>query len=181
MGGMDATARVHRGTGQRGAVTGPSRVFAQKAGEMPRIAVVGIDPDEKVIEAFDRGMRAAGANARIDYRWSGSDPQLDPTVVTEVVSTNPSVIVAIGSPNAIALQRLTSRIPIVFAVVSDPIYQGIVTSIAHPGGNVTGFSHFDTGVGGKWLQVLREIAPQRTRSCRCSAPAGVQLDFSYNR
>jgi len=169
------------GLGSAAAVTGPSRVFAQKAGEMPRIAVVGIDPDEKVIEAFDRGMRAAGANARIDYRWSGSDPQLDPTVVTEVVSTNPSVIVAIGSPNAIALQRLTSRIPIVFAVVSDPIYQGIVTSIAHPGGNVTGFSHFDTGVGGKWLQVLREIAPQRTRSCRCSAPAGVQLDFSYNR
>jgi putative tryptophan/tyrosine transport system substrate-binding protein len=162
------------GLGGAAAIVGPSKVFAQKTGEMPRVAVVGIDRDQKVVEAFDRGMRAAGwindANARVDYRWSGSDPQLGPAVVTEVVSSNPSVIVSIGSPNTIALQRRTSTIPIVFAVVSDPVYQGIVTSFAHPGSNVTGFSYFDTGVGGKWLQVLREIAPQRTQFVSMFSP-----------
>jgi putative ABC transport system substrate-binding protein len=129
--------------------------------------VVGIDPDQEVIEAFDRGMRAVGrikdANARVEYRWSGSDTQPGSAVVTEVVSSNPSVIVPIGSPNTLAVHRLTSTIPIVFAVVSDPIDLGIAASFAHPGGNVTGFSNFDTGVGGKWLQLLREMAPQRTR------------------
>jgi putative tryptophan/tyrosine transport system substrate-binding protein len=162
------------GLGGAAAIVSSSRPFAQKTGEMPLITVVGIDPDQKVVEAFDRGMRAVGyindGNARVDYRWSGSDPQLGPTIVTEVVSSNPSVIVAIGSPNTIALRRRTSTIPIVFAVVSDPVYQGIVTSFAHPGSNVTGFSYFDTGVGGKWLQVLREIAPQTTQFVSMFSP-----------
>ena len=113
--------------GGAAAIVGCNEVFAQKTIETPRIAVVGIEPDQKVIEAFDRGMRAAGwikgTNARVDYRWSGSDPQLGPAVVREVVNSNPSAIVAIGSPNTLAVQRLTSTIPIVFAVVSDPNYQ----------------------------------------------------------
>ena len=127
---------------------------AQKIGEMPRIVVVGIEPDQKVIEAFGKGTRAAGwtddANARVEYRWGSNDPQVITAVATEVVSSNPSLIVTIGSPNTLAARKLTSAIPIVFAVVSYPTGQGIVTNLAHPGGNVTGFSHFDTGMGGKW-------------------------------
>jgi putative ABC transport system substrate-binding protein len=149
-------------------VVGPNRAPAQqKTGETPRIVLLGIEPDQKTIEVFEQGMRAAGRikdiNAQIDYRWGGNDPQHSADVAREVVSLNPSVIVSIGSPNTQLVHRLTSTIPIVFAVVSDPVGQGIVTSFAHPSGNVTGFSNFDSGVGGKWLQVLREIAPQRTR------------------
>jgi putative ABC transport system substrate-binding protein len=153
------------GLGSAAAIVGCNEVFAQKTIETPRIAVIGIEPDQKVIEAFDRGMRAAGwikdANARVEYGWG---TQLSAAaVVAEVVSSNPSVIVSIGSPNTFAARKLTSTIPIVFAIVSDPVGQGIVTSFAHPGGNVTGFSNYDSEIGGKWLQVLREMAPQRTR------------------
>jgi putative tryptophan/tyrosine transport system substrate-binding protein len=156
------------GLGSTAIVAGPNRAPAQqKIGETPRIAVIGIDSDQEVIEAFDRGMRAAGrikdANARVEYRWSGSDIQLGSAVVTEVVSSNPTIIVTIASPNTLATQRLTSTIPVVFAVVSDPIGQGIVTNLAHPGGNMTGFSYFDSAIGGKWLQLLQEMTPQRTR------------------
>jgi putative tryptophan/tyrosine transport system substrate-binding protein len=113
------------GLGGAAAIVGCNEVSAQKAIETPRIAVIGIDPDQEVIEAFDRGMRVAGriknANARVEYRWSGSDTQLGSAVVTEVVSSNPSVIVPIGWPNTRAVHGLTSTIPIVFAVVSDPL------------------------------------------------------------
>ena len=171
--------------GGAAAIVGCNEVFAQKTIETPRIAVVGIEPDQKVIEAFDRGMRTVGwikdANARVEYRWSGSDPQLSAAIVREVINSTPSVIVPIGSPNTLVVHRLTSTIPIVFAVVSDPIYQGIATSFAHPGGNVTGFSNFDTGVGGKWLQLLREMAPQRTRFVSMFNPTNNQIIEFFQR
>jgi len=146
----------------------PELVFAQRTGEMPRIAVVRADPnDQQDTAVFEKGMRAAGwikdINVRLDYYVRRDDPQLTTSVVTEVVSSNPTIIVTIASPNTLATQRLTSTIPIVFAVVSDPIGQGVVTNFAHPGGNVTGFSYFDSGIGGKWLQLLLEMTPQRTR------------------
>ena len=146
----------------------PELVFAQRTGEMPRIAVVRADPnDQQDTAVFEKGMRAAGwikdINVRLDYYVRRDDPQLSTSVVTEVVSSNPTIIVTIASPNTLATQRLISTIPIVFTVVSDPIGQGVVTNFAHPGGNVTGFSYFDSGIGGKWLQLLLEMTPQRTR------------------
>ena len=146
----------------------PELVFAQKTGEMPRIAMVRADPgDRQDVAVFEQGMRAAGwikdINVRLDYYVGSDDPQRITSVATEAVSSNPTIIVTVASPNTLATQRLTSTIPIVFAVVSDPIGQGIVTNFAHPGGNVTGFSYFDSGIGGKWLQLLREMTPHRTR------------------
>ena len=158
------------------AIVGPNGVFAQKTGDMPSIVVVGADPDRKDIVTFEQGMRAAGwindANVRIDYRLGGNDPQLTTPVIAEIVRSNPSMIVTFGSPNTLATCRLTPGIPIVFAVVSDPIGQGIVTNFPHPGGNVTGFSNFDSGMGGKWLQLLQEMAPQRTRFTSMFNPTG---------
>jgi putative tryptophan/tyrosine transport system substrate-binding protein len=125
---------------------------------------------------FEQGMRAAGwtkdNNVRLDYYLGSDDPQLTASVVTEVVSSNPTIIVTIGSPNTLAAHRLTSRIPIVFSVVSYPIDQGIVTNLAHPGGNVTGFSYYDSGMGGKWLQLLQEMTPQRKRFVSMYNPIG---------
>jgi len=123
--------------------------------------------DGQDIAMFDQGMRAAGwtkdINVRLDYYVGSDDTQLASSVVTEVLSSNPTIIVTIASPNTLAAHRLTSTIPIVFAVVSYPIDQGIVPNLARPGGNVTGFSYFDGGIGGKWLQLLLEMTPQRTR------------------
>jgi putative ABC transport system substrate-binding protein len=164
----------------------PELVFAQKTGEMPRIAVVRADPnDQQDTAVFERGMRAAGwikdINIRLDYYVARDDPQLTRSVVTEVVSSNPTIIVTLASTNTLATQRLTSTIPIVFAVVSDPIGQGIVTNFAHPGGNVTGFSYFDNGIGGKWLQLLREMTPQRTRFVSMYSPTGGPIAELFQR
>ena len=163
--------------GGAAAIVGCNEVLAQKTGEMPRIAMVRVDPDDRQdVAVFEQGMRAAGwikdINVRLDYYVSSDDPQRITTVATEAVSSNPTIIVTIASPNTLATQRLTSTIPIVFAVVSDPIGQGIATNFAHPGGNVTGFSYFDSGIGGKWLQLLREMTPQRTRFVSMFSPTG---------
>ena len=156
------------GLGSAAVIVCPRIVFAQKIGEMPKIAMVRVAPgDGQDIAMFDQGMRAAGwtkdINVRLDYYVGSDDTQLASSVVTEVLSSNPTIIVTIASPNTLAAHRLTSTIPIVFAVVSYPIDQGIVPNLARPGGNVTGFSYFDGGIGGKWLQLLLEMTPQRTR------------------
>src|SRR5262245_58573980 len=117
------------GLGSAAAIAGPNRVFAQKIGEMPRIAMVRVDVRyEQDIAAFDEGMRAAGwikdINVRLDYYVGSDDAQLATSLVTEVVGSNPTIMVTIASSNTLAARRLTSTIPIVFAVVSYPIDQG---------------------------------------------------------
>ena len=164
----------------------PRIIFAQKIGEMPRIAVVRADPDDRQdVAVFEKGMRAAGwikdINVRLDYYIGRDNSQLASSVVAEVVSSNPTIIVTIASPNTLAAHRLTSTIPIVFAVVSYPIDQGIAPSLAHPGGNVTGFSYFDGGIGGKWLQLLQEMTPQRTRFVSMYNPTGGPLPELFQR
>src|SRR5262249_15845493 len=131
------------GLGGAAVIVWPKGAFAQKTGEMPRIAIVRVESDRKNdIAVFEQGMRAAGwikdVNVRLDYYVGGDDPQITKSIATDVVSSNPGVIVTIGSPNTLAAHRLTSTIPIVFAVVSDPVGQGIVKNFAHPAGNVTG-------------------------------------------
>jgi putative ABC transport system substrate-binding protein len=137
-----------------------------------KLAVVSVEPEPKAIAAFEQGMRAAGwvkdTNIRIDYYWGRTDPA---PVVAEVVGLKPTVMATWGSPNSREAHKATSTIPIVFAVVSDPIGLGIVKSLARPGGNVTGFSHFDAGMGGKWLELLHEITPKTTRVASMFNPA----------
>jgi putative ABC transport system substrate-binding protein len=105
----------------------------------------------------------AGRNVRIDYRWgAGSVDRLQP-LARELVQLNPEVLLAVTTPATAALQHETRAIPIVFAIVSDPIGSGFVTSLANPGGNITGFINIEGSLPGKWLDLLREVAPGTTR------------------
>jgi putative ABC transport system substrate-binding protein len=104
-----------------------------------------------------------GRNVRIDYRWAAQDTARIRTFAKELVELQPDVILARTTPVTAALQHETRTIPIVFVVVSDPVGDGLVASVAHPGGNVTGFTNVDASLGGKWLQLLKEIAPRIKR------------------
>jgi putative ABC transport system substrate-binding protein len=101
-----------------------------------------------------------GRNAKIDYRWVTGDLR---KAATELVTLSPDVILASTTPAVAALQQATSTVPIVFAQVADPVSAGFVASLAKPGGNMTGFSTFEYEIGAKWLEVLKEIAPNVTR------------------
>ncbi len=103
-----------------------------------------------------------GRNLQIDYRWSAG-PDRAPSYAAELVRLGPEVIVANGSPALSALHQATRTIPVVFVVVVDPVGAGYVESLAHPGGNITGFSTFEPEMGTKWLELLRETSPALRR------------------
>jgi ABC-type uncharacterized transport system substrate-binding protein len=104
-----------------------------------------------------------GRNVRIDYRWGGGDATRIRALVSELVALGPDVILASGGTMVGPLQQATRTIPIVFISATDPVGSGYVESLAHPGGNATGFTLFEYGVSGKWLELLKEIAPRVTR------------------
>ena len=104
-----------------------------------------------------------GRNARIETRWwTGTIDEMRPTVA-ELLAPSPDVIMAFSNPAVALLKSSTGKIPIVFVGVGDPIGDGFVPSLAHPGGNITGFAGTDGPIGGKWLEVLKETAPHVTR------------------
>ncbi len=115
------------------------------------------------VAALTKGLHALdwreGGNLRIDWRWTGGDPALFDRDAAELLALGPDVLLAQGSPSVVALRRQTSTIPIVFTMVSDPEGQGFVESLAHPGGNVTGFSDFNPLMAGKWLEILTQMTP----------------------
>jgi putative ABC transport system substrate-binding protein len=117
--------------------------------------------------AFEQAIKelgwTSGGNLRIDYRWSGNDPELIRKFVAELVALAPDVIVASGSVVVPPMVRATRDIPIVFLQVIDPVGSGLIASMAHPGGNVTGFTQFEYSLAGKWLELLKEIAPNVSR------------------
>jgi putative tryptophan/tyrosine transport system substrate-binding protein len=102
-------------------------------------------------------------NIRIETRWGDADPHRMKTLAKEIVELSPDVLVAYATPAVKALQELTRSIPIVFLTVTDPLGQGLVTSLANPGGNTTGFAVFEFSLGSKWLEALKLIAPGITR------------------
>ncbi len=104
-----------------------------------------------------------GRNVRIDYRWGAGDPERYRAHAAELVALAPDVVLAQGSSTVIALQRATRAVPIVFANVTDPVGGSLVASLARPGGNATGFTSTEFGFAGKWLELLKEIAPRVTR------------------
>jgi putative tryptophan/tyrosine transport system substrate-binding protein len=104
-----------------------------------------------------------GRNVHIDYRWGAGSVDRMRLFARELVQLNPDALVTISTPATAALQAETRTIPIVFAWVSDPVGSGFVSSLAHPGGNITGFLNIETSVIGKWLSLMREIAPQVSR------------------
>jgi putative ABC transport system substrate-binding protein len=104
-----------------------------------------------------------GRNVQIDIRWGGDDAERDRRYAAELIAPAPNIIMAAGTLSVSALQRHGNAIPIVFAGVADPVGAGLVSNLAHPGGNVTGFMVFEYSMGGKWLELLKQIVPQLTR------------------
>jgi putative ABC transport system substrate-binding protein len=104
-----------------------------------------------------------GRNIRIDYRWGDADAGRIQALAKELVDLRPDVLIAHSTPSAKGLLQATRSIPIVFLTVTDPLGQGLVASLAHPGENITGFSVFEFSLGTKWVEVLRQIAPSTRR------------------
>jgi putative ABC transport system substrate-binding protein len=104
-----------------------------------------------------------GHNVRIDYRWSAGDSDNIRKFASELIALGPDVVMAFTSAAVTALRQATSTVPIVFAVVADPVGAGYVESLARPGGNVTGFAAQEYAVGGKWMELLKETVPHLTR------------------
>jgi putative ABC transport system substrate-binding protein len=122
-----------------------------------------------------------GGNLRVDWRWTGGDAALFDRYAAELVALGPDVLLAQASPSVVALRRKTNTIPVVFTMVTDPVGQGFVGNLAHPGGNVTGFSDFNALMAGKWLQMLTQVAPPVTRVAVLYNPttapyAGLMMD-----
>jgi putative ABC transport system substrate-binding protein len=104
-----------------------------------------------------------GRNIQIDFRWPGSDLDRAQRLAKELVALRPDVLIGRSTPTTAALKRESSTIPIIFVNVTEPVQQGFVQSLPRPGGNITGFSNFEASIGGKWLQLLKEVAPRTTR------------------
>ena len=102
-------------------------------------------------------------NLRIELRWGAGDADRIGTLAKELVDMRPDAIFGVTTPVIGALARETRTIPIVFAILADPIGGGFAASIAHPGGNITGFAALDSALGGKWVGLLKEIAPRTVR------------------
>jgi len=117
-----------------------------------------------------------GRNVRIDYRFAPSGSQVQ-VLARELVALEPDVILAQSTPATTALKRETSTIPIVFASVADPIGSGFVTSLSRPGGNLTGLLQYEEGITGKWLALLKEIAPNITRAALLANPKTAAFDY----
>ena len=156
-----------------GAAAWPVAAGAQQPGRVRSIGVlVNLPANDTVTRArfgaFRRTLQelgwSEGGNLRIEYRWTeGGDDELG-RYAQELVALSPEVIMGAGSPTVVALRKATRTIPIVFALVADPVGAGFVESLARPGGNATGFTAFEYTIGGKWLELLREIAPQVTHA-----------------
>jgi putative ABC transport system substrate-binding protein len=151
------------------AVVWPITARAQRPERPRRIGLLIPFPDDRdplvreYLSAFKQRLHELGwiesRNIRLDYRFTGQNAERIRTGGEELIALTPDVIVVWANPAAAILRKTTQTIPIVFTVVSDPIGGGFVTNLARPGGNITGFQNFETEIGGKWLEVLREIAP----------------------
>ena len=150
----------------------PLAARAQQPEPMRRIGVLmAVAEDDAVAQErlgpFRQTLRKLGwidsRNVRVDVRWAFGDINRAKTYAAEIVGLAPEVIVAHSGPVLSALRRQTSTIPIIFLQVTDPVGQGFVQSLARPGGNITGFTHFEPSMGGKWLEMLKEIAPHTER------------------
>ena len=120
-------------------------------------------------------------NIRIDYRFAAGDPALYKTYAAELVALSPEVLLAGNTPAVEALRQQTRTTPIVFVLVSYPVELGFVQGLARPGGNVTGFSAYDAPIMGKWVQLLKEIAPGVTRVAVIFNPGAAPFATFFNR
>ena len=154
-------------------VAGSPRTRAQPPPGKRRVGVLmgyaEDDPEAQVrIAVFKERLAASGwaegRNLTLDVRWSRGDVERAARFAKELVTLKPDVILAVTTAVTAALQKETSTIPIVFAVVSDPVGSGFVKTLARPGGTITGFTNLEASLAEKWLQLIKEIAPRVTRA-----------------
>jgi putative tryptophan/tyrosine transport system substrate-binding protein len=160
--------------------------LAARAQQLRRIGVLmntGVT-DPSYVAVFVQGLRKLGwidgQNLRLDIRWHENNPELARAFATELAAIAPDVILVASTANLKALQQATRTIPIVFVQVSDPIAQGFVTSLAQPGGNITGFTGFEFSMGAKWLDLLKQMTPGLTRAALLFNPEDPQSKFWSN-
>ena len=163
-----------------GAAAWPLAARAQQGEPMRRIGALmstaADDPEGQArIAAFQQGLQqfgwTIGRNVRIDSRWPAGDAERIRRYAAELVALAPDVILATGSAAAAPLLQATRTVPVVFVIVPDPVGAGFVNSLARPGGNATGFIQFEYGISGKWLELLKQIAPGVTRAAILRDPA----------
>jgi putative tryptophan/tyrosine transport system substrate-binding protein len=153
---------------------------AQQSDAVRRLGVLlsasETDPEGQArVAALRKGLQelgwSEGRNLKVDYRWTGGDDVRARAYAAELVASQPDVIFAAPSAALASVQRVTRTVPIVFAQISDPVGAGFVSSLAHPGGNITGFALFEFAIGAKWLELLKQIAPSVTRVAAIYDPA----------
>ena len=163
-----------------GAAVFPLAANAQQRGPMRRVGVLmnvaADDPESAArIAAFLQELQqfgwSDGRNVQIDTRWAVGDVDRFRQYAAELIALAPDVVLASSSLAVAALQKVTGTVPIVFVGVVDPVGAGFVDSLAHPGGNTTGFTNFEYGLSGKWLELVKEVAPPIARAAVLLDPA----------
>jgi putative tryptophan/tyrosine transport system substrate-binding protein len=163
----------------------PLAARAQQPDRMRRIGVLmnvaADDPEAPArVGAFSQGLAelgwTIGRNVRIDYRWYAGNADAARKYAAELDALAPDAVLASGTLGVTAIQQLTRSVPIVFTLVADPVGAGVVNSLARPGGNATGFMLFEYSLSGKWVELLKQIAPRMTRAAVLrdqTNPAGI--------
>jgi putative ABC transport system substrate-binding protein len=150
----------------------PFAARAQPLGGLRRLGILFNGPEHDPVSvryktAFEQSLRVLGwfedRNIQIDRRWSAGNPALTRLYAPELVALAPDALMCLSSTNLQALQQASRSIPIVFALVSDPVAQGFVPNLARPGGNITGFTAYESSVANKWMDLLRQLSPGLSR------------------
>jgi putative ABC transport system substrate-binding protein len=166
----------------------PFATRAQQAERMRRIGVLMAYPERDAeaqawVAAFREGLRqlgwAEGQNILIDGRWTAVNVESLQRFAKELVALRPDLVLSSSTPSTAVLSQQTRTIPIIFAIVADPVGSGFVASLPRPGGNVTGFTNLEPTMGGKWLELLKEIAPRVTRVALLFNPTSAPYSEYY--
>src|SRR4029453_4891444 len=164
----------------------PLAAEAQEAGKVARIGMLGGPPSDPFVEAFRQGLRelgyVEGQNIVLEYRWAEGRMERLPGLAADLVRMKVDIIVG-SSQGAVAAKRETTEIPIVMPINTDPGRLGLVASLARPGGNATGFATQNQELPGKWMELVKEAVPSRTRVAVLFHPTyagGVQFKASEN-
>ncbi len=172
-----------------GTAAWPPGVWAQQAERMRRIGVLmtlaADDPQGQArLAGFQQALQqlgwSDGRNVQTDIRWHENDADRARRYAQELVALAPNIVLADNTISVTALQHVTRTLPIVFAAAADPVGAGFVDSLSRPGGNITGFMVFEYGFSGKWLELLKQIAPQVTRAAVIRDPAAVVGTAQYS-
>jgi putative tryptophan/tyrosine transport system substrate-binding protein len=162
------------------AITWPLAALAHQSSQIRRVGVLmnfpSADPEGQArMAVFKQALSKLGwiegGNLQTEIRWAGDNPDLYRRYAVELVALTPDVILASGGQSVEALQRVTRSMPIIFTNVIDPIGEGFINSLSRPGGNTTGFLAFEYSISGKWLDLLRELAPAVKRAAVLRDPS----------